>query len=49
MFDSVSWSFLLEVMQHMGFGQVWRDIISGLLYSTSIRMLVNEIPEEIHR
>jgi hypothetical protein len=43
-FNSVSWSFLLEVMQHMGFGQVWRDIISGLLYLASTRVLVNGIP-----
>jgi hypothetical protein len=43
-FDSVSWPFLLEVMRHMGFGQIWRDIISGLLYSTSTRVLVNGIP-----
>jgi hypothetical protein len=46
-FDSVSWPFLLEVMRHMGFGQIWRDIISGLLYSASTRELVNGIPEGI--
>jgi hypothetical protein len=43
-FDSISWPFLLEVMQHMGFGQIWRDIISGLFSSASTRVLVNGIP-----
>jgi hypothetical protein len=43
-FDSVSWSFLLEVMHHLGFGQIWRDIISGLLGSASTKVLVNGIP-----
>jgi hypothetical protein len=42
-FDSIS-PFLLEVMQHMGFGQIWRDIISGLFSSASTRVLVNGIP-----
>lgn len=43
-FDSVSWPFLLEVLQHLGFGTIWRDIISGLLASSSTQVLVNGIP-----
>jgi hypothetical protein len=46
-FDSVSWPFLLEVMQKLGFGQIWRDIISGLLSSASTRVLLNGIPGDI--
>jgi hypothetical protein len=33
-FDSVSWPFMIEVMQQMGFGQEWREIICGLLGSS---------------
>jgi mannosylglycoprotein endo-beta-mannosidase len=43
-FDSVSWPFLLEVMQQLGFGQIWRDIISGLLSTSSTQVLVNGVP-----
>ena len=46
-FDSVSWPFLLEVMQVMqrvGFGHVWCDIISGLLASSSTQILLNGSP-----
>lgn len=45
-FDSVSWPSLLEVMQQLGFGQIWRDIISGLLSTSSTRVLLNGIPGE---
>jgi len=49
-FDSVSWSFLLEVMQRVGFGPVWCDIISGILAS-STQILLNGSPGEriVHR
>jgi hypothetical protein len=32
---------LLEVMQRLGFGQVWRDILSGLLLTSSTHVLLN--------
>lgn len=37
---------LLEVLQHLGFGQIWRDIISGLLSSSFTQVLLNGIPGE---
>jgi hypothetical protein len=40
-FDSVAWSFLLEVLHHMGFGPIWRDIISELLLSSTTQVLLN--------
>jgi hypothetical protein len=45
-FDSVSWPFLLEVLSRMGFGQIWCDIISGLLSSSSTQVMLNGIPGE---
>jgi hypothetical protein len=47
-FDSVA-SFLLEVLQHMGFSARWRDWISALLYTASTKVLLNRTPgERIH-
>jgi hypothetical protein len=45
-FNFVAWSFLIEVLQHLGFGQIWRDIINGLLASSSTQVLMNGIPGE---
>jgi len=44
--DSASWPFLLEVMQNLGFGPIWCDIISGLLASSSTQILLNGSPSE---
>ena len=43
-FDSVSWPFLLEVMQNLGFGPIWCDIVSGLLATSSTQILLNGSP-----
>ena len=45
-FDSVSWPFLLEVLRNLGFGQIWCDIVSGLLASFSAQVLLNGSPGE---
>jgi hypothetical protein len=43
-FDSVSWPFLLEVLKRLGIGQIWCDVISGLLASSSTQVLPNGSP-----
>lgn len=43
-FDSVSWPFLIEVMKKLGFGQIWRDLICGLLATSSTQILLNGFP-----
>ena len=43
-FDSVSWAFLLEVLSYLGFGPVWRNMISNILASSSTQVLLNGSP-----
>jgi hypothetical protein len=43
-FDTVSWAFLLELLEHMGFSRRWRDWISALLSTASTKILLNGRP-----
>lgn len=43
-FDTVDWSFLLQVLQAMGFGARWRDWISALISTASTSILLNGEP-----
>ena len=40
-FDTVSWPYLLEVMQAIGFGPRWREWVSILFRTSSSRVLLN--------
>jgi hypothetical protein len=43
-FDSVSWPYLLGILQHLGFGVRWRNWISSLWCTTSSCYLLNGKP-----
>jgi hypothetical protein len=40
-FDSIGWTFLLEVLGALGFSRKWRDWISSILATSTSRVLVN--------
>jgi hypothetical protein len=42
-FDSVAWPILLQVMQHVGFSQWWRDWTSTLQSTASTRVCLNGV------
>jgi len=44
-FDTVSWQFLLEILQAWGFGARWRGWISLLLSTPSTRILLYGQPD----
>uniref|UniRef100_A0A0A8XP64 Uncharacterized protein n=1 Tax=Arundo donax TaxID=35708 RepID=A0A0A8XP64_ARUDO len=47
-FNSISWSFLLEILAHLGFGSIWCRLISNLLSTASTRVLLNgELGDQI--
>jgi hypothetical protein len=43
-FDSLSWSFLFEVLRHLGFGTLFLKWVSILLSSASTKIVVNGVP-----
>lgn len=45
-FDSLNWSFLQSVLQHMNFRDKWRNWIAGCLSSARVSILVNGSPTE---
>uniref|UniRef100_A0A453AA64 Reverse transcriptase domain-containing protein n=1 Tax=Aegilops tauschii subsp. strangulata TaxID=200361 RepID=A0A453AA64_AEGTS len=40
-FDSVSWDYLLELLQELGFSARWRDWVAWLLSTSSSEFLLN--------
>jgi hypothetical protein len=45
-FDTVSWSYLLDILSHLDFGQKWRNWMSSLWGTTSSSVLVNGQPRD---
>jgi hypothetical protein len=43
-FDSISWSFLFEVLRRMGFGERFLKWIALLLHTANTRVMVNVVP-----
>ncbi|WVZ93865.1 LOW QUALITY PROTEIN: hypothetical protein U9M48_039818 [Paspalum notatum var. saurae] len=43
-FDTVSWPFLIEVLQHLGFGRRWCILLCLLLSTSTTQVLVNGVP-----
>jgi GGDEF domain-containing protein len=43
-FDTVGWTFLLELLSHIGCSQRWTEWISMILISASTRIILNGIP-----
>jgi hypothetical protein len=42
-FDSISWSFLFEVLRRMGFGERYLKWVALLLYTSNTRVMVNGV------
>jgi hypothetical protein len=45
-FDSIEWSFLLEILRALGFSTKWRDWISTILGTSSSKILINGCPSQ---
>jgi retron-type reverse transcriptase len=42
--DNVMWEYLLELMEHIGFGPRWRDMIALICSTTTSRVMLNGDP-----
>jgi hypothetical protein len=45
-FDSMAWSFLIEVLQHLGFPRLWIDWVAALLSTANTKVMLNGVPGE---
>jgi hypothetical protein len=45
-FDSISWTYLLELLQRLGFGAKRRDWVTLALSTSSSRILLNGTSEK---
>ncbi|KAM0874368.1 hypothetical protein ACQ4PT_037473 [Festuca glaucescens] len=45
-FDTVSWPFIVELLQHLGFGHIWINLVCLLLSTASTRILINSLPAD---
>ena len=43
-YDNVNWNFIVDILEQMGFPQVWRSWINGILKSARSSVLVNGSP-----
>jgi hypothetical protein len=43
-FDSVAWSFLMEIFEHLGFLAAWCEWVANMLCSSSTQVLMNGQP-----
>ncbi|KAL8480479.1 hypothetical protein ACS0TY_027134 [Phlomoides rotata] len=43
-FDTISWRFLLSMLQRLGFSASFCDLISAILHSTHLSVLINGVP-----
>ena len=43
-FDWVSWPYIFEILQHLGFGKKWIPWVSTLLSSSLMTVHINDIP-----
>jgi hypothetical protein len=43
-FDSVAWPFLMEILSHLGFSNIWMNWVAELLRTSSTKVLLNGVP-----
>uniref|UniRef100_A0A8R7PF27 Reverse transcriptase domain-containing protein n=1 Tax=Triticum urartu TaxID=4572 RepID=A0A8R7PF27_TRIUA len=50
-FDSISWTYLIDMLEARGFGPRWREWIAMLLHTSASRVLINgqQTDDILHR